>query len=256
MQVKVGLGVKFREFSYYECFSLLEGVDCDGVELLPSSRYLFLNTMSILKLSKQFNVPIISIHAPIYLVPFAPQMLFKNILKLADYFPSADTYIVHISSLLNYFQHNTKKIKTLNIMAKKKGISICYESNPRFFLTKFYPKETYDPGKFGEFCLENELAITLDTSHISSIGGDIIEFYDKYSKNIKVIHLSDFKNGLEHLPLGYGLLPIEKLLKRIKKSKLFPKIILEIIRFPGVSKKKDKEKIIKESIGYARALTS
>lgn len=254
MKVKVALGVKFRGFSYQECFSMLAGVDCDGVELLLTPKYLFLKPDLLVVLSKQYNVPVISIHAPISFVPYAPQVIFARMLAIKDFFPNADTYVVHLSSLLNHFQNDTKKIEKISAIAREKGITLCFESNPKFSILKYYPKETYQPDAFGQFCMDHNLAITLDTSHISSAGGDIVEFYEKYHKNIKVIHLSDFKNGVEHLPLGYGLLPLEKLFKSIRNAKLAPKITLEIIRFPGITEKKVKEKIIKESIQYTKKL--
>lgn len=252
MKAQVVLSVKFRGFSYQECFSMLEGVDCDGVELLSSLRYLFLNSKLLVELSQQYRVPVISIHEPIYFVPYVPQVMFTRMLKIRDFFPKADTYIVHLSSLLNHFQYHTKKIEKLTAIAQEKGITLCFESNPMFSFLKRYPKETYDPDVFGKFCVNHKLAITFDTSHISSAGGDIVEFYEKYHKNILVIHLSDFRNGVEHLPLGYGSLPLDKLLQNIKKRKLAPKITLEINRFPRVTDKKSKEKIIKENIQYVR----
>ena len=254
MKVKVALGVKFRGFSYHECFSMLEGVDCDGVELLPTLRHLFSDLHLLADLSKKYNVPVIGIHMPIYFVPYAPQMLFTKMITIKDFFPKADTYIVHVSSLLNHFQYNTKKIEKISTIAEEKGITICFESNPRFSFLKYYPKVTYDPDAFGAFCLKHKLAITFDTSHISSAGGDIVEFYEKYHKNIKVIHLSDFKNGAEHLPLGHGSLPLEKLFRSIRKTKLTPRIILEINKFPGITEKKSKKKIIKENIQYTKEL--
>lgn len=252
MGSKVALSVNFRRFSYKECFAFLEGVRCDGVELMLDSKYLILNPHPLMDLSKKFQVPVISFHAPLFLVPYLPRIFFKQVLRMSDFFPQVNNCVLHLSSLLEYYPPRTLKIDDLLILAKEQGITLCFESNPAYSFFKLFPKITYDPDAFGRFCLKNNLSITFDTSHISSAGVDIVEFYEKYHQNIKVIHISDYKNGKEHLPLGHGVLPLEKLFKSIKEKKMSPQITLELNKFPGVKQKASKVKIVRESIEYIR----
>lgn len=247
---QIALGIKFRGFSYEECFKIAKNTGFNGIDFLPSYAHLFFPPRDVIRYSKLYNVPVISMHEQLQLVFYTPRLLFSRMLYLTYFFPQVDTYVVHLSSLLNQFQYNTKKIEQFVFMAKQKGITISFESNPlrTFLFLQRYPKETYDPDTFAKFCITNNLAITFDTSHIASVGGDIIDFYKKYHLYISVIHLSDFKDGIEHLPLGQGSLPIDRLFQEIKKTKLNYKIILEINTFPYAMNKKNKQEDIKRSI--------
>ena len=249
---KIALSVNFRKFSYKECFAFLEGIKCDGVELMLDPKYLILNPHPLMDLSKTFKVPVISFHAPLFLVPYLPRIFFKQVLRMSDFFPDVKNCVLHLSSLLEYYPPQTHKIADLLILAREQGLTLCFESNPSYFPFKLGPKITYSPFAFGDFCLKNNLSITFDTSHVASAGVDIAEFYEKYYKNIKNIHLSDYKNGKEHLPLGHGNLPLETLLKSIKEHKMNPQITLELNKFPGVKQKAAKVRIVHESIEYIR----
>lgn len=252
MGSKIALSVNFRRFSYKECFAFLEDIKCDGVELMLDPKYLVLNPHPLIDLSKKFQVPIISFHAPLFLVPYLPRIFFKQVLRMSDFFPQVSGCVLHLSSLLEYYPPQTLKIADLLVLARQQGLTLCFESNPCYSFFKLFPKITYDPDAFGKFCLKNNLAITFDTSHIASAGVDIVEFYEKYYKNIKIIHLSDYKNGKEHLPLGHGSLPLEKLLKIIKEKNMSSQITLELNKFPGVKQKAAKVRIVRESIEYIK----
>lgn len=248
MKPKLALGIKFRGFSFEEGFAIAKDAGFDGVNFLPSYTHLLLSPKDIIGYSKTHDIPVIGIHEQLQLVLYTPSFLFPRMLYLTTFFPHADTYVVHLSSLLNPFQYNTKKIKQLVLKAKEKGITIAFESNPIFPLLQRYPKETYEPEKFGNFCAQHGLAITFDTSHIASVGGNIVDFYKRYHQHIRVIHLSDFQNGVQHLPLGQGSLPLERLCEEMKRTNYAHNIVFELDSFPSARSKQDKVQDIKRSV--------
>lgn len=245
--IKISWGIRPPGFSYETCFSMAKDAGFDGIDFLPSNKYFFVPPNDIIKFSQKYKIDVTGMHSPLHLVPYAPQFLFSRIVKLTSYFPNVKTYVVHMSMLLNYLQNNPKKIETLCKMGKEKGITICFESNPIMFPLQYYPKETYEPAAYGDFCVKHNLSMTLDTSHIASVGGDIVEFYKKYYRHIRMMHLSDFKDGKEHLPFGQGVLPLKKLFDEMKKTKQEHYIVFEIGNFPLAKHIQDKQKALKAS---------
>lgn len=231
---------------------MLQNGACDGIELLPTPDYLFRPLTPIAELSQQYNVPVASIHSPIYLMPYTPALLFNKILNMANLFPHVRTYVVHLSSLLTPFHYGHKQLAKLVSLASLKRLTLCFESNPIFPFLQMYPRETYDPKAFGNYCVRNNVHMVFDTSHISSVGGDVNDFYEKFYNHIKVIHLSDFKNGIEHLPLNQGTLHLARLLGQVKQYKTLPVITLEINTFPHAKTKSDKIRDILQSIQFVK----
>lgn len=256
MKYKLSLGIRIKGFSYEESFAIAKETGFDAVDFGPQTKHLFTDASAIKALSEKYKIPVTSIHQPLYLIPFAPQFLFRRMLAIANHFPDAKHYILHLSGFFNHFQSNQKKIDVFTRLAKKRGISIAFESNPVFLFLTAYPKVTWHADKFGEYCQENNVPIVFDTSHIASVGGDVVEFYEKYHKHIRVLHLSDFKNGVEHLPLGEGALPIKKLLQVIRSKQQKLHIIFEINTFPSTATKKEKIAAIQKSFTFAQKIVA
>lgn len=83
---------------------------------------------------------------------------------------------------------------------------ICIENMP-LFDGYFVPFVT--PEELRAFVSPNGLSVTLDTTHYAQIGIDILEAARKLGKNIKTIHLSDFKKGRSHVFIGEGELDLQ-----------------------------------------------
>lgn len=241
-------------FTVPEVFSYVENLGFDGVDYLTSIRNFYIRPKHILKLSKRHNLPIISIHQPKLLVPVHPRIFFKRMRVVINFFPDLKLSNYHLSGFINILHRNPKLVKHFLQVTKNHNTTVTFESNPRV-LSSLYPKVTYMPEKFAEFCVKNQLPITFDTSHISDNGFDIVKFFRKYNKNIHLIHLSDFHKGKEHLPLGMGSLPIRELLIEIKKTSWKKIIIFEIKRYPGSRNKLDKISMLKKSVDMVRKYT-
>lgn len=245
--LKISWGIHPPGLSYEQCFAAAKDAGFDGIDFLPANKYFFLPPTDIQALSKKYNLPITGMHSPLHLIPYAPEFLFQRIINLTSSFPEVKTYVIHMTMVLNYLQNNTNKIERLSEMAQKRGITLCFESNPIFFPLQYYPKETYVPDAYGDFCVKHNLSMTMDMSHIASVGGDIVEFYKKYYKNIRMMHLSDFKDGVEHLPLGMGALPLKKLFAEMKKTNQEHYIVFEIGTFPKGETLEGKKAMLKAS---------
>lgn len=79
--------------------------------------------------------------------------------------------------------------------------SITIENMP-FFDGYFVPLTT--PEALKAFVEENRLSVTLDTTHYAQIGIDIVEAARALGRNVRTIHLSDFKAGKTHVFIGEG----------------------------------------------------
>lgn len=249
-------GVKFKQFSPEEMFQFAKNHGIKGLDYVSSIPNLFTSPEYISNLSKKYKVPITSIHQPPYLIPYAPSFLFERMINLVKLFPNVDTYVIHLSSVLNLFQQDPKHILQLAKIAKRNNVILAVESNTPFFILKYYPRVTLEPDKFASFCINNNLKIALDTSHIAAMGGNIVEFYKQYYTHIQIIHLSDYKVGIEHLPLGVGNLPIDSLLNEMKKTHYSNKVYLEIKKIPMARQRQDKLTILSKSIEIVRTYLS
>jgi len=74
--------------------------------------------------------------------------------------------------------------------------------NMPFFDGYFVPLTT--PEALRAFVNENRLSVTLDTTHYAQIGIDIVDAARELDRNVKTIHLSDFKAGKTHVFIGEG----------------------------------------------------
>lgn len=250
--IKIALGSTFSPFSHKESFQFAKQAGFDGVDYLASYKDIFFTPHTILRYSQKYNIDVTGIHQPLQLVPNIPTILLKNLIDISKIFKQADTYVIHLSSLINIFNQTPYKITLLNNIAKKYGLTLCFESNPVLPIISWYPKVTYDPDTYATFCVQNNLQMTFDLSHIASAKYDVVLFYKKYHTNISIIHMSDFKNGKQHLPLGQGALPLEKLLREIKINPQHKKIIFEISSFPNGKTKEAKLRQITKSLEMTR----
>lgn len=82
----------------------------------------------------------------------------------------------------------------------------------------FVPMTT--PEALREFVVENDLSVTLDTTHYAQIGTDIVEAARKLEKRIQTIHLSDFRAGRTHVFIGDGELDLAGFIEVIHAENL------------------------------------
>lgn len=205
----------------------------DGIDYIPTIQELFFPPKKILHITKKHEIRVNAIHIPLFLTIYCPQLLSKKIINLLNYFPDCHIFNFHLSGFLTPLGKDIHKLEKFMQLFKNNKIFVSCESNPdEYLIFKYYPKETYDPDLFANFCLEHGLPINLDTAHIASWNCNIITFFKKYQSNINLIHLSDMTPDRQHLPLGKGNLPLHDFFKELKSASFKGNVIFEISNFP------------------------
>lgn len=249
--MNIHLSLLFKTITVEDSFFVAKEAGFDGVDFCPGIKHLFINPKRIKELAQIYKIDITGIHCPLYFIPYAPGIFFNKMLQLAKDFPKAKTFCMHLSSFITPFHKDYGNIIKFNKLALDMWLDVIYESNPIFAFLNKYPKQTWEAAGFAKYCKNNQLKMVLDTSHIASVGGDIVDFYENNHKYISAIHLSDFKNGIEHLPLGKGDLALKSLLSLVQKKHQDPKIILEINEL-GNGTKDEKYSLLKDSYIFAK----
>lgn len=242
-------GSIFRGYDFEENFALAKKAGYDGVDYLASLKDLIQFPTHILEYSRKYNIPILTVHQPIWLVFFSPDILFPFMAKLAAGFPNLILTNHHLSGVINLTKNPNHVQKLINI-GKKYNVKFSLENNPTEM--RFYPAVTHRPDSFAKFMRENNFPITMDTSHLATHGYDIVTFFSQNHSRIELIHVSDFKSGKQHLPLGEGTLPLQKLFKEIKEKKWNKTIVFELGDMEKNVTKGEKYKRIKTSVDFAK----
>lgn len=249
MKTLLSVGKLVTRLPLEKQFSLAKECGFDGVDYILEFKDLWILPECILALSKKYNMPVYGLHIPLPLVLFTPNFLNKRLFDRLEYFPLCEVFNVHLSCFLNPFSRGNKKLLRFTALAKVKKVNISFESNPTSYrILNLYPVQTYKPDIFAKFCITNKLPINLDISHISSADCDIIAFFIKYFPHINLIHLSDFNGKTQHLPFGYGKLPLADFFKILKKYKYKGRIIFEIYNYPKGSSIAQRNKDLKKSL--------
>jgi len=112
------------------------------------------------------------------------------------------------------------------------ALTIAVENMPcREKLLRFHPYILRRTGDMVRFIEERNLYLTFDCAHMgttrANFEGNFLRLYK--TRRVKNIHLSDYRNGREHLLPGRGILPLADFLRRLKESRYDEMITLEII---------------------------
>lgn len=80
-----------------------------------------------------------------------------------------------------------------------------------------------------EFIREFDYSVCMDVGHLTINRSDVYLFYHKYRDRIKVIHLHDVVNGIDHQQLGEpgSTLDLKAFLYLLKKDKYAETVVLE-----------------------------
>lgn len=210
----------------------------DGVEMGLHNNFTDEDIEHIKATFKKLHIPILSVHQPIRIRATANIQEVTRIFQAANLL-GAKLIVLHSDmagkQLLN--PHYKKSIKGLE---KKYGIIAAFENMQKHYVICPNPLY-YNPEKFQSIMRKNDFSITLDTTHLGQVKGDIIDFYRQNKHLIKNIHISDFQSHFfssysifskykMHMSLGKGELPIKKFLRTLKQEKYTGNITMEIPR--------------------------
>ncbi|MDE2588435.1 MAG: sugar phosphate isomerase/epimerase, partial [Patescibacteria group bacterium] len=233
-----------------ETMAYAKKIGFDGIEYMLTLRDLLFGPSKVLKESEYLNMPVTSLHQPLVLLIQTPAWLFPRMLEISKRFPDVQLVNHHLSAFM-FRKPSEKRALLYKQMFEKAGIPIAFESNAGgSIISRQYAKSTYDPFTFQTFAQQYNLPMNMDVCHIADTGYDVIKFFKDNHALIRLIHLSDFNNGQQHLPIGEGTLPIKELLKEIKRINWDGTITFEIYNFRNHKTKKDKLEAIKKSLTF------
>ncbi|NTY62464.1 TIM barrel protein [Mycolicibacterium sphagni] len=245
----------------------------DGVELMVWAETVSQDVGAIAKLSRRYNMPVLSVHAPCLLISQRvwganPIPKLTRSVQAAERL-GAQTVVVHppfrwqrryadgfseqvaelesrsdvLVAVENMFPFRTDRFfgsgdPSIERMRKRGG-------RPGVGISAFAP--SYDP-------LDgNHAHYTLDLSHTATAGTDALEMADRMGSGLVHLHLCD-GNGAstdEHLVPGRGTQPTVEVCQMLAASDFTGHVILEVTT-SGARTKAEREALLVESLQFAR----
>lgn len=211
-------------------FQLAKELKVDGVELVLGYKTYFAFD-SLKKLVREYKIPILSIHQPIAF--FLKNKRDEQPFKIAHYFKAK--YVVHPIYEISLEHEKAKDFFVwLKNMHDKYHIEILIENMPKIWGISFMrrlitPDESHSNFvKLAKVCNQYGFCFTLDTSHLAKEEPMKTKGYSQIQPYIQNIHLSDFRNGTTHLPLGLGNLELKSFIKGLQKQKYDGLVTIEV----------------------------
>ncbi len=232
-----------------ETMAFAKKIGFDGIEYMLTLRDLAFGVDEIISYSKKIGMPITSLHQPLLLLIHTPELLFNRMRDICTAFPDVKLINHHLSAFM-FGKPFSRKALLYKKLFEAAGFTVSYESNPHAKIATIFPKPTYDAIAFQEFCQEYQLPMNLDVCHIASVNYDIVKFFSDNHTLIRLIHLSDYQNGVQHLPIREGNLPIKELLAEIKRTRWNGTITFEIFKFLNQQSKKEKFLALEKSLTF------
>lgn len=251
MKLLLSSGCLHGDFkTIFECCA---NYDFDGIELYLErpSDFHTLNFDIIQGLSLSYGKPVYTIHMPSYeryLYEFFSNRyattlrVFAKSKKLMEQF-GAKVLVVHPWPYIFFRRAALKKFQKAlyEIFKNEDGsplpFSIGLEILPTIGRRPFTlaPHVLKTPEHFRAFCHENKYHTVLDTTHCRSLNLPPEKFYAVNRDLLVNIHFSDYKNGIQHLPPGWGDTNFEPLFQNLREDNYEGFVTLELIpnRFGG-----------------------
>ncbi len=215
-------------------FPLIKEGKFDGIELVASKDIKAKDLNKLKTFLDKNGVVVLGVHQPMLRLYKIGLKAIKRLFETAA-FLSAKIIIIHLFSLKDRIR-DANFVRELKSLEEKYNIKIGIENGTKNIFLGL-KKYCYEEKGFSETVSSLGFGITFDTTHLAEAGGDIINFYRQNKERIINIHLSDYKNGFfknnlfnMHLPLGEGVLEIERFLKILKEDNYSGLLTLEINR--------------------------
>ena len=223
----IPLGIALEEY-----FLLASHLKVDGLELVVGWKTRF-NMRKVERLSKRYNVPILSVHQPAWSVAgfFNDAGAFKFAKKFNSVFVAHPLVNQHINS-----PKAKAYYKWLSEMGKKYELDILIENMTNIYqlmpllhhVSKKHHDSATDLAYFDTICKKYGFGFTLDISHLMAPEPQNAKGFSELWPYMRNIHLSDFTAKKEHMGLGDGLLNSESFLTFLKEKKYSGLINLEL----------------------------
>lgn len=216
-------------------FRFAQKAGYDGVEVMVTREPVTQSVDGIKKLIDTYEMPVLSIHAPVLLLTHFvwgrdPQIKLEKSAELAANV-GASTVVVHPP----FRWQSTYADKFLDIVrqtSENTGITIAVE-NMFPWKVRNSQMQAYAPGPD-----PRELdcdAITLDFSHAALSGHDSLELALEYGERLRHVHLTDGSAAAddnrifdEHLLPGYGKQPVAEVLQHLAAQDWDGHVVAEV----------------------------
>lgn len=219
-------------------YTKLHKFGLNGIELGLHNNFTSTDIETLRSFFQKTKIPILSIHQPIRLFSLAEIKEIEEIFKAANRL-DAKLVVLH-SDMAGKQLFSSRYVNSMKRLEKRYKIIAAFENMQKHYVIN--PNSHYfNPEKFQKIMQRNNFSITLDTTHMGQVKGDIISFFQQNKHLIKNIHISDFQSHFFssisifakykfHMSLGKGELPIKKFLQTLKNEKYTGNITMEIPR--------------------------
>jgi sugar phosphate isomerase/epimerase len=239
-------------------FRLAKAAGFDGVEIMVTNDSVTQSADSLIELSAKYDIPILSIHAPVLLLTHFvwgrdPQVKLEKSAELAKAV-GATTVVVHppFRWQSGYAENFLRIVAEIS---NASGIEIAVE-NMFPWKVKGKSLKAYLPG--WDPVVMDCSAVTLDFSHAALSGRDALEMATALGPRLRHIHLCDGSGSLdegkvfdEHLLPGYGSQPVREVLEYLAQGNWDGSVVAEV----NTRKAKTEEErllLLQETVAFGR----
>lgn len=199
-----------HKYGLNRIFEFAKAAAYDGIEIgVDKNNFDTQNAEYIKKLSEQYSLPVLALHAPID----GSSTSVEHVVEMAAYL-NCPVVVVTPPKFLDFKFTNWLKKKT-PILRKKKHIQIALLNAPGKTVLGFLPERAMnsltDMKTFG--------MAALDTSSAGSKKwGNLISVYNHLKKLLVHVHLSNINKHKDYALPNEGVLPLESFLKKLKDN--------------------------------------
>ena len=239
MMKKLMLSTGSLALPCYETINAAEKFCFQGIELILPHEVSRDYLTSVKDAFSSSKLSTINLHAPFFSHDLIGYFLFPKaaIRKIFDAIILADKTLEPSNLVLHPFPAFFMKgarisfmREKLNALRKEVSCTISIENMGLPRNSFLDPNTLANPKHLADFAKSNGFSLTLDTTHCASRGISPEKAFDECKDCISNIHLSDFCNGREHLPLGEGKIGWKSFFSTLKKSNYSGFSTLEIDR--------------------------
>ncbi len=221
------LGIALEEF-----FLLANNLKVDGVEVVVGWKTRF-QLRKLARLSKRYNVPILSIHQPAWSIAgiWQDEKAFYFAQKFNAVYVAHPLVNTHINSPQSkaYYKWLTELKGKYNVEILIENMTNIYQLMPLLhYISKTHHDSATDLEYFDSICKKYGFGFTLDISHLMASEPQKADGFAELWPFLRNIHLSDFTEKKEHMGLGDGLLNYDSFLTYLREKEYSGLINLEL----------------------------
>jgi len=270
--IKVGLSTaSVYPMKTEAAFEFAADLGYDGVELMVWGEPVSQDIDAVAKLSRQYRIPVLSVHAPCLLISQRvwganPIAKLDRSVRAAEKL-GAQTVVVHppFRWQRRYVEGFTEQVAELESSSE---VLVAVENMFPFRTDRFFPGQTKErmrrrgggPGPgISAFAPSydpldgNHAHYTLDLSHSATAGTDAIDMAERMAEGLVHLHLCD-GTGLpadEHLIPGRGTQPVVEVCQILATGDFAGHVVLEVSTSSARSVH-EREAMLAESLQFAR----